>query len=55
MSKLTEAEVLTRGAGRDLNAELLEAVADMQAFEKNLVITDGEQFSLDVNEFGGSS
>ena len=31
MPKLTEAEVLTRDAERDLNAELLEAVADMHA------------------------
>jgi putative transcriptional regulator len=31
MPKLTEAELLARDAGRDLNAELLEAAADMQA------------------------
>ena len=31
MPKLTESELLARDAGRDLNAELLEAAADMQA------------------------
>ena len=36
------------------NADI-EKLAYTKAFEKNLVITDGEQFSLDVNEFGGSS
>ena len=42
MPKLTEAELLARDAGRDLNAELLDAIRQMQAGQvgRVSVVTD---------------